>query len=135
MFNVGMLYYHGKEGWTKDPELAYSWLKKAADKGHIEGLAVAGHFLVNGYGVGKNSTLGVAFSAMAAEGGSDLACCNMGTYFADGLHGLPVDTAQAKRFLQKGTSGACSVMHAHLSTKHSARLKLQELCDKYAALP
>eukprot|EP00978_Attheya_sp_CCMP212_P024021 scaffold74754_cov41-Attheya_sp.AAC.1 len=132
MFKVGMMYFMGKKGVTTDRELAYNWLKKAADKGNIKGLAWVGSILVHGHGVGKNSTLGVAFSAMAAEGGSDLACCDLGIWFADGHHGLPVDTSQAKRFLQKGTSGTCSYVHAGGRRKERALSKLQELCGNEA---
>jgi TPR repeat protein len=132
MFTVGMLYHTGLQGVSKDNKLAYNWLKKAADRGHIKGLAWVGYVLVHGIGVRKNSTLGVVFSAMAAEGGSDAACCSMGTWFADGRHGLSVDTSQAKRFLQKGTSGACSYLHALKGTQDRARSKLQELCSNEA---
>eukprot|EP00978_Attheya_sp_CCMP212_P042588 scaffold262413_cov61-Attheya_sp.AAC.2 len=83
MFKVGVLYYNGTKGVTTDCKLVYNWLKKAADKGHIKGLTWVGHSLVYGHGVGKNSTLGVAFSVMAAEGGSDMAWCYLGIGFAE----------------------------------------------------
>eukprot|EP00978_Attheya_sp_CCMP212_P020265 scaffold57770_cov63-Attheya_sp.AAC.5 len=93
---VGTLYYNGfckavdiKEGVViKSHMLAFNWLEKAADKGGIEGLAYVGYMYVHGLGVTKSSTTGVAFTVMAAEGGSDMACCELES--SAGLGGLSV---------------------------------------------
>jgi TPR repeat protein len=97
--------------------VAFIWLKKAADNGVIEGLAYIGYMYMHGDGVTQNSTIGVTFTVMAAEGGSDMACCQLGLWFAEGRHGLNVKTTPAKHFLQKGTSGFCLYTHCNKALK------------------
>eukprot|EP00550_Attheya_septentrionalis_P003376 CAMPEP_0198290878 /NCGR_PEP_ID=MMETSP1449-20131203/8585_1 /TAXON_ID=420275 /ORGANISM="Attheya septentrionalis, Strain CCMP2084" /LENGTH=282 /DNA_ID=CAMNT_0043989437 /DNA_START=31 /DNA_END=879 /DNA_ORIENTATION=+ len=129
MHKVGKLYASGQKGKEKDINLAYQWFNKASDVGHVKGMAMAGYCLVMGAGVQKHTAHGISLISMAAEGGSDYACFNLGLWFANGAHGLPSTTTHqmAIRLLRKGFSDECIHHHANETFKADARAKLDEL--------
>eukprot|EP00978_Attheya_sp_CCMP212_P012537 scaffold31315_cov49-Attheya_sp.AAC.1 len=132
---VGKLYGNGDKGVTKDLKLAYPWFKRAADLGNVKGLAMAGYCLVMGGGVKRNQEHGLSYISMAAEGGSDYACLNLGMWYTTGTHGLPVETQQAIRLIKKGLSGDCKYRHANESFKDESRSKLQEISPSSVEVP
>lgn len=132
---VGKLYGNGDKGVTKDLKLAYPWFKLSADLGNIKGLSMAGYCLVMGGGVKRNHEHGLSLISMAAEGGSDYACLNLGLWYATGTHGLPLEIPQAIRLIRKGLSGECRHRHANESFIKESRAKLQEISPSVPEVP
>ena len=81
MCEMGHWYYHGNNGLVKNWEIAYSWLKKAADLGHNRAKANVGFMLYNGKGVKQNRSEGALYLGMAAEMGCPFAAHHLAVYY------------------------------------------------------
>lgn len=114
-----------------DEEIAYQWFKRAADKRHIKGMAMAGECLLHGSAVDETSEetfcQGLYYTAVAAELGSDAACFNLGYAFHKGSDNtcftfcLPKDAIQAQYWLKKCLSSAkCTEKHVRKFHSRSA---------------
>ena len=132
MITVGNWYRSGSSvsGYNRDSAVAYQWYKKAADMGDVRGLAMAGFRLVKGRGVKQSVSQGLVLMGMALQGGSDMACYNLGVWYGEGLHGLPTDIDQAQKFLKKAVDGSCPVKHASKVILNNASSRLQRLSNK-----
>ena len=131
METVGACYAGGLRGFEQDQEKAFKWDKKAADGGSIECMASAALYLAEKPGgTAMEKALALSFCSMAATSqGSDVACLQLGHWYADGSFGLPRDKAQAKRLLELGLSGNCPVRHTAQGFRDSSQALLQEIDD------
>jgi hypothetical protein len=123
---LGHHYLHGAHGFKKDTELGFSWNQRAHLAGDVCGTAVIGHCLSRGIGVAMCHRQGLMYLTMAAAKGSDLAAYWLGQALAGGLYGLPVDTVEAKYWLQHSLSGDCPFSNMLEEYKDKARQKLLE---------
>jgi TPR repeat protein len=136
MYNVGKIYYFGKNGVGKDGKAAFEWYKRASDKRNTRAMGFFGSTLLDGaeeFDVEKNVTSAILLLVMAAEGGSDIACIELGCVLADGIDGLPEDPPKAIYFLTKGLSGKCKWCHASPEFKGKGRVKLMRLKEEASA--
>ena len=77
MFDLGTCYYYG-HGVNKDYRIAFSWLKKAADKNYADACNWTGYCYENGYGVEKNYTQAVSYYNKAIDLGNINAMLKLG---------------------------------------------------------
>uniref|UniRef100_A0A7S1Z7A3 U-box domain-containing protein n=1 Tax=Trieres chinensis TaxID=1514140 RepID=A0A7S1Z7A3_TRICV len=97
MCELGSTYANMTDGQRgADPSEAYKWFKRAADCGHVGGMAAAGSYLVE-----KNDSEGMLLLKMAAEGGSVLAAFSFGLWYRAGRYGLPQSNERAKFWFEK----------------------------------
>ncbi|MDH4273780.1 MAG: sel1 repeat family protein [Gammaproteobacteria bacterium] len=71
-FNVGMMFYRG-QGAPKNDKLAFRWMLKAAELGHVEAQYRVGEMYTHGNGVEKNRLLALKWIRKAAAAGFALA--------------------------------------------------------------
>jgi hypothetical protein len=107
MRTLGFSYQLALHGLKKDATQAFTWLKKAADLN--ERLAVIGCACayLNGEGVERSNSRGVAMLGIASVLGSEAACCFLGQANAEALWGFNKDPQEATRWyreMQKCTS-------------------------------
>ena len=116
MYDLGVMYEHGENGLKEVDEEAYKWYKKAANAGNVMGMASAGTYLLNGWGVEENRSEGLIMLVTAANSGSNFACFELGKLYFHGLFGVEVNYASAKHWLEKALAvGEDSCEHEHLS--------------------
>lgn len=116
---LGFAYLVGVGYQNKEAE---KWYKKAADAGHVRAMAIWGHVFES------NQHNQIAFTSMAAQGGSNLACLHLGLAYAKGYYGLPIDKQKAIRWLRTGLDDkACEIQDADATLKEKARNQLSEL--------
>lgn len=127
MLKCGHLYFTGKKVGGANHEVACKWYKMAADTGDVMGMANSACILI-----GKDQTrnTGMVLMGMAAQGGSDHACIQLGNWYARRQYGLPLDKALAIRMLEMGTSGNCAVKHSIPAQVKDAKTKLKQLQKK-----
>ena len=154
MYALGNLHYSaalGSDGITSSifsstdredhTEAAYRWYEKAAERRHIQAMAMSGEFLLHGVVsedlYEEEFCQGIVYTTTAAELGSDVACFNLGYAFYKGsdnpcfMYCLPKDDHQAKYWLEKSL-GECTEKHVSRLAVLSFELLLQ-LCPKYGA--
>jgi TPR repeat protein len=134
MAKLGYNYMKGKNGFKKDPKMAYTWNKKAHESGMFYGTVLMGWALLYGQGVTRCEKEGIMFMTMAAAQGSDYASFELGRALADGLYGLPVNKAEAIKWLQKSLSADCTEQLFNMTkfNRERAEMRLQELIDETA---
>ena len=129
MLKAGSNYHGGLVGFPTDEEVAFSWYEKARLKGSIVAMAEMGDMLVIGDGINQDEPRGLAYLARAAGEGSDLAAYALGTYYADGDHGLPEDKFEAIDLLQKSLSDDCVHVCMNDEAREKAKEKLEEVLE------
>ena len=129
MLKAGSNYHGGLDGFPTDEKEAFSWYEKARFKGSIVAMAEMGDMLVIGDGIDQDEPRGLAYLGRAAGEGSDLAAYALGTYYADGDHGLPVDKFEAIELLQKALSDDCKHVCMNDEAREKAREKLYEVLE------
>lgn len=87
-------------GFKKDATKAFHWYQKLHLSGSLIGTAKVGEYLLAGIGVVQNKGKGAYYLGLAVGKGSDLAARIMGSYFAEGDHGLGVDEEEAQTLLE-----------------------------------
>jgi Sel1 repeat len=127
MLEVAKNFHEGSNGFAEDNEAALEWYEKASSKGSIIAMAELGDMLVVGDGVPQDEPHGLVQLGVAAGKGSDLAAFALGTYYADGDHGLPVDKDKAIGFLQDALSDKCVHSCMNAEAKLNAKNKLEKL--------
>jgi TPR repeat protein len=127
MFSLGRWSFKGSKGLRNDKAEAFRWFQRCADADDQDGLAGLGFCYLGGWGVGKNTTLGMAYMGVAAERGSGLGCYLLGNSFAKGLYDLPKDAKQATKWLRKMQAAWTeSASKASASAKEGAAAWLRE---------
>ncbi|CAB9523620.1 Sel1 domain protein repeat-containing protein [Seminavis robusta] len=106
MYNLGVNYENGYDGFNEDEKLAFQWYSRAHKAGNVRGTSSVGMHLLNGWGVAKNEKLGLVHLSSAAGQGSNYAAKWLGVAFANGEYGLSVDKAMAISWLEKAV-GDC----------------------------
>ena len=101
MRDLGVAYRDGKRGLKKDLTQAFTWFKRAADLKDVYGLAECGIAYLNGDGVERSSTRGIAMISVAATLGSEHACGLLGQANAEGLWGFDKDPQEATRLYRE----------------------------------
>lgn len=133
MFNLAFSYDNGEHGFKQDKKEAYKWYKKGSDADNVYCMAVAGEFLLNGWGTGTNFSEGLVLISLAAEKGSNHACHSLGECYFKGLCRIGKDNEKAKFWLEKAlANGDESCEYRHLSTEaiDDAKAWLQEIEDE-----
>lgn len=95
MGRLGFSYRDGTRGLRKDPKEAFKWFKKAADRGDPPAATSCGVAYINGSGVARNHTRGIAMIARAATLGSEHACSVLGWANECGHHGFDKNADEA----------------------------------------
>ena len=94
-------YSEGAKGLPKDDVLSFKYSKQSADAGDVYGCHGAACDLLRGRGTKKCPVTGMHYLTRAAEMNYAKACLKLGQCFADGVHGVPKDTALARRYFVK----------------------------------
>ena len=81
---LGITYYTGRNGVTKDMTKAFEYLKKAADMGHVEAIANTGVMYCHGFGVKKDIKKAIRYFEEAADKGNTIAMNNLGRLYITG---------------------------------------------------
>lgn len=130
MYDAYVNYKSGCNHFKKDNREAYRFLKNAYAAGNVEATAVLGLCFCTGkvenFVVPKNETKGMVLIALAAQAGSDYAAYLLGTHFASGKYGLPVDVEEAIHWLEVSLNRDCP--HQHM-TEHYSRKANSVLAD------
>ena len=112
MYSLGKWLEDGENGLEEDEDAAYQWFKKAADGGHVDGMAWAGYFQVYGHGsVDRNIGGGLVLLVLAAERGSKFAQHLLGEFYHKGMHGIAKDAKNAKYWLEKVLKNTGTEIH------------------------
>ena len=101
MLHVGLAHFGGQNGFPEDNNIAYSWFLKAHSAGNEHGTDWIGRCLLNGTGVAKDTTRGLAYTVEAATKGSSYAAAILRRAYTRGRHGLPIDHGEADRWRDK----------------------------------
>jgi hypothetical protein len=99
--HMAIWHQYGLKGLPLNARDCFLWFKRAADAGNARGIACAGECYISGEGVEQNEPYGLHLMTIASERGSEAAAFCLGLWFAEGLHGLPMDVDQAKFWLRK----------------------------------
>lgn len=127
MFDLGVNFENGIDGFMEDPKMAHSWYEKAHKAGSIKGTAFLGfNYLFEDY-VERNVFYGSYLLTMAAERGSDYAAFQLAEIFREGDCGMEKDNALAIKWFERALDPDCP--HKHLLDEHrtEAQEKLDEL--------
>lgn len=117
----------GEKGLTKDSVAFYGWVKMGADADDPSCMALWGLTLVDGTGTEKQEVQGVAVTFTAAAMGSKSAARLVAKWYEKGLHGLPTDRQQAKRWYSKVISNSVDDLCQDAVDKATARLRELEV--------
>ena len=115
MYKLSCTFGLGQFGVAQDDKQARAWAERAADLGHVKSMAEYGYYLTHGMGGETNSALGLYFTTLAAERGSDAAAWNLGAWFKNGDHGLPCDVTRAKFWLKHIVDEKCTVFYGNFA--------------------
>ena len=127
MFELGFLYKAGGPGLVMDRTQARVWYERAAELGHVKGLACIGEHLLKGIGGASSPVLGLVYITRAAAAGSDVAAYILGKAFVTGKYGLPKNNVQAKYYLRKVVEGECEFKHLKETSHTQAKAFLEQL--------
>ncbi|CAB9496314.1 Sel1 domain protein repeat-containing protein [Seminavis robusta] len=127
MCNVGNWYFEGDNGVKQDYKLAYTWFKRAHDAGNVRGTALLGVCTLRGVGVAQSESLGFIYLTKAAMQGSAMAAYCLGMAFANGMHGVSVNKAEAIHWLEKAIGEECPHEHGDGDFKNEAQQELNQL--------
>ena len=125
MYELGFLYKNGESGLVMDRTQARVWYERAAELGHVKGLACIGEHLLKGMGGPSSPVLGLVYITRAAAAGSDVAAYILGKAFVTGKYGLPENNVQAKYYLRKVVEGECEFKHL-IDASHTAAKEFLE---------
>jgi hypothetical protein len=101
MYHLGVSYLRGADGLPKDAAQAFSWLKQAADLGHVKAMERVGMMYCRGQGTTSSVSRAAARLSRAVELGSDTACCHLGCLYQLGAYGFEKDVAEASFYYAK----------------------------------
>ena len=124
---LSTLYARGGAGIEKDLDQSYRWACSASEAKSPTGQALEGFMLLHGAGVKRNNVRGLDLLVKGALAGSALATFKLGSYYYEGLHGLPIDTLEATGLLQRIAKETCKVKDISDEAKKQATEMLAEL--------
>ena len=107
MGRLGFSYRDGTRGLKRDAKEAFKWFKKAADHYDPPAATSCGVAYINGSGVARNHTRGIAMISRAAAFGSEHACSVLGWANECGHHGFDKDPEEATLWYKKMQACAC----------------------------
>jgi TPR repeat protein len=93
-------YANGSGGFDKNPQLAFQWMSKAAEKGDLAATYNFGMFLFYGIGVDKNYESAAEWLSKAAELGHADAQYALGMFFFSG-YGVQKDNTRAVKWFHE----------------------------------
>lgn len=109
--DLGIAYYMGDNGFTKDYEKAAKFFAKACDGNNYKTCSNLGFMYSNGQGVARDYDKAAELYVKACEGGDVFGCQNVGTMYFKG-EGVKVDLIKGLGYIKiacdKGLWGACS---------------------------
>ena len=99
---LGICYFNGYGGLTKDEVKAVEWFQKAAEAGNATAMCSLGVCYEYGKGgLTKDTSKAVEWYQKAAEKGDDYAMCNLGNFYEYGKGGITKDEAKAVEWYRK----------------------------------
>jgi TPR repeat protein len=122
---VGDCYYRGSMGFKKNDRMAFNWLQRADAAGNARATAQMGYMLATGRGVPENEQEGMMYIGIAAGRGDESAAKMLGTAYAQGLHGLPINREKALYWLNLAVQDECPLK----SMTEKGKLDAQEQLD------
>lgn len=124
---LGHWYRLGLGGLAKDMVKAFQWYKWGADFGDARCTTECGFCYANGHGVAENNSEATMCWGIAAALGSEAGCFFLATCYAHGLHSMPKNEAEAKRWFEK--MPGCAVKDVCDKMREHASKWLRELAD------
>ena len=129
-FLLGLLYDVGN-GVARDPAVAASWYRKAADQNHTLGQLYLGLLYHSGEGVKQSDAEAARWFRPAAEAGNDLAQFYLGWMYAQGT-GVRKDSAKGIEWLTRSArqrnTRSMGMLTSELFSRHRDE---QDLIDAY----
>lgn len=93
-YNLGVAYLKG-EGIGADPAQAFSWMRRAAERGHVLAQSDLGVMYMEGNGTTRDDALGATWLVIAAERGDEGAQASL-KHYADRLTPEKLDEAHKR---------------------------------------
>lgn len=112
-YNLGVGYYYGGKGVSKDYSAAVTWFRKAADTGHPQSQCFLGLCYFKGNGVLKDNNEAFKWYRNAAEQGDAVAQSNVGACYSKGL-GVAKDMTEAVKWCRKAADQGNAVAQCDL---------------------
>lgn len=123
MFTLARWYKLGEKGLARDGVKAFEWYSRSHEAGHAGGTGGLGECYIEGVGVPESKSLGGMFFGIAALGGSQLACYNLGFCLASGSYGFPRDATLARHWYAKVATASIKDLPRDLVEHASAWLR------------
>ena len=102
-YNIGIYYYNGTGGVSRNYEKAVEWFRKSANQGYASAQSALGQIYSDGNGVPKDYSMAVYWYTKAAAQGHDGAQNNLGVLYGKG-HGVPKDPYKAFELYSKAAA-------------------------------
>lgn len=99
-YHLGLIYWHGANGYKKDLTEAYNWFRKAAKQGHAGAQHKLGMFYHRGLGVKQNTQKALMWYKKSAAQGNSSAQESMGKMYEKG-DGIKKDHQKALTWFGK----------------------------------
>jgi TPR repeat protein len=116
-YNLGIMYYIGEGGVSKDYIKAHEWWKKAAGQGNADAQYTIGKCYENGEGVTKDDFKAFKWWQKAAEQGNAQAQENIAMGYLDG-NVVPKDDTKAVMWLQKAAENGLAQAQYNLGVMY-----------------
>lgn len=81
--------YRDGIGTERSDRESFRWFARLAERGNVKGQVGVGNGFLYGRGTAKNERTAVYYFALASLQGDDVAICNLGYCYENGLGGLP----------------------------------------------
>lgn len=114
-FDLGMAYYEGSDGHTKNDELSIYWLKKAANQNYPIAMRIVGMRYLRGISVNQNYAEAERWLEKAANKGEEIAQLNLGFMFDGSYEQVLVDYKRAAYWLTKAANQGNSFAAARVA--------------------
>ncbi|WP_224985036.1 tetratricopeptide repeat protein [Geomonas agri] len=103
LYNLGIMYYKG-EGVKADHNQGIEWIRKAAEKGHVQAQFLLGTFYDSGKDLAQDRATAAQWYRKAAKKGHTQAQFNLGLMYVNG-EGVEKDHGNAVVWLKKAARG------------------------------
>eukprot|EP00964_Phaeocystis_antarctica_P096078 scaffold62446_cov51-Phaeocystis_antarctica.AAC.2 len=124
MWQLGFWYHDGTHGLKTDLAQAFMWFKRAADLKDVRALCACGYLYLQGEGVRRSDSRGMAMLGWAASLGSEHACGILGQANEEGRYGFDKNPQEATRLYREMQT--CSLLNSTESLRGKASAWLRE---------
>lgn len=125
-FALGMAYYDGSDGHTKNDELSIYWLKKAANQNYSIAMRIVGMRYLRGISVNQDYGEAERWLEKAANKGEEIAQLNLGFMFEGSYEQVLVDYKRAAYWLTKAANQGNSFAAARVAEMYRDGLGVRQ---------